>query len=467
VITARNYQHLVSHLRGISDRALSSHLALYQQAVDRLNAIESAYPMVEWKPADAPTGDDATETTILTTPVSRLDLQPIGTLAECLETVSMDLTLKNIGFRPLWYLGVSDDDFWTADRAISVNIPWCFANPFLWRLANRGQRTAYTPDEMLRTLRHEAGHALCYAFEVWRDPEFREVFGDSRQPYREDFVPAEGSRDFVEYLIGVRAHYAQKHPDEDFAETFACWLAPVTDWRQQYADWPGALRKLQYIDNSAAAGRFSGGPPNTYAGRQEPYRLETRTVAEALGVGATPRMVWPTGWSEHAELLKAEPVAYNEVVLHEALFGAMGRNLGPAPENPTPGPSLAALAVQNWGSIESYLLDLRLCCAACGDGWALTVWDRRRLQLRNACVMPAQPLPVDCPVLVALDMNPHAYALDYGGSRHLGAASQLENLSWQVVETRCPSAGLAIGEPELAGADCSGDSTAWPVPASS
>ena len=441
MIIARNYHHLVGHVVGISDRSLSQHLALYQQAVDRLNAIEAAYPMVEWKPPDAPPDGDVTEQTLLTTPVYRLDLRPMGTLDECLQTVSDNLAAKSITFRPSWYLGVAGDDFWTTDRAVSVNIPWCFANPMLWRLANRGQRTSYTPEEMLRTLRHEAGHALCYAFELWRDPEWAATFGDSRQAYHDDFKYVEGSRDFVEYLIGVRAHYAQKHPDEDFAETFACWLDPGTNWRQQYADWPGALKKLQFVDDGWA--RFTGNPPNTYAGRCEPYTLETRTVADALGVGAPPRLVWPTGWSEHAELLKAEPAAYNEVLLHEALFGAMGRGInGPTTGEDAPGPSLTALAQANWGSVESYLLDLRLCAAACGDGWALTTWDRRRLQLRNACVMPGQPLPVDCPVLVALDMNSHAYALDYGGSRHLGAAAQLENLNWLVVEAKIAIAGI-------------------------
>ena len=124
-------------------------------------------------------------------------------------------------------------------------------------------------------------------------------------------------------------------------------------------------------------------------------------------------------------------------MLHEALFDAMGRGLtGPTTGEAVPGPSLTALAVASWGSVESYLLDLRLCAAACGDGWALTTWDRRRLQLRNACVLPGQPLPVDCPVLVAIDLNPHAYALDYGGSRHLGAAAQMENLNWLEVERR-------------------------------
>ena len=41
--------------------------------------------------------------------------------------------------------------------------------------------------------------------------------------------------------------YAQSHPDEDFAETFAVWLNPRSDWRRRYHDWP-ALKKLEYMD---------------------------------------------------------------------------------------------------------------------------------------------------------------------------------------------------------------------------
>ena len=44
-----------------------------------------------------------------------------------------------------------------------------------------------------------------------------------------------------------RLWYAQSHPDEDFAETFAVWLRPRSDWRRRYAGWP-ALKKLEYVD---------------------------------------------------------------------------------------------------------------------------------------------------------------------------------------------------------------------------
>ena len=430
-----SFAHLRGNLRGISDRSLSAHLELYRQAVDRLNAIEAAYPVVEWRAANAPASDATTEA-LLRTPVAKLDLRPVGVLAECLQTVASDLAARGISFQPAWYLGTNGDDFWTADRAISINIPFCYSNPTLWRIANRSARAAYTPEEMLKTLRHEAGHALCYAFELWREAGWQEVFGDSRAPYREDFTPTEGSRDFVEYLVGVRAHYAQKHPDEDWAETFACWLDPASNWREQYSEWPAALRKLEYVEACWAARKFAGPPVNTYLGRREPYQLETHTVAAALGIGtaAAPLMA-PTGWSEHAELLRQEPAAYNAVVLHEALFSQLGRFAGPTPDAP-PSERLLAEVARNWGSWDSYLLDLRLCCAASNEGWALTVWDERRGRMRNAMIDGNGAVPVGCRVLLAIDTWTHAYALDFGISKYLGIAAQFENICWPEVESR-------------------------------
>jgi hypothetical protein len=48
-------------------------------------------------------------------------------------------------------------------------------------------------------------------------------------------------------VFNLDAWYAQAHPAEDFAETFAVWLKPGTRWRRQYEDW-GAMRKLEYVD---------------------------------------------------------------------------------------------------------------------------------------------------------------------------------------------------------------------------
>ena len=62
--------------------------------------------------------------------------------------------------------------------------------------------------------------------------------------YPEFYTPKPYSKSFVLHLD---SWYAQSHPDEDFAETFAVWLNPQSDWRARYAGWP-ALKKLEYMD---------------------------------------------------------------------------------------------------------------------------------------------------------------------------------------------------------------------------
>lgn len=49
------------------------------------------------------------------------------------------------------------------------------------------------------------------------------------------------------YVQHLRLYYAQSHPDEDFAETFAVWFQPRALWRKRYFGWP-ALKKIEYAD---------------------------------------------------------------------------------------------------------------------------------------------------------------------------------------------------------------------------
>jgi hypothetical protein len=96
----------------------------------------------------------------------------------------------------------------------------------------------------MRFLRHEAGHAFNYAFRLHDRIDWRAMFGAFGAPYRDRYRADPLSRDYVRHIL---AWYAQKHPDEDFAETFAVWLTPELNWRQTYAGWP-ALRKLEYVE---------------------------------------------------------------------------------------------------------------------------------------------------------------------------------------------------------------------------
>jgi hypothetical protein len=97
----------------------------------------------------------------------------------------------------------------------------------------------------MRILRHEAGHAVDNAFRLRLRRQRREVFGSPKDPYPEAYTPKPYSKSFVLHLD---AWYAQSHPDEDFAETFAVWLTPNSEWRPRYAGWP-AVKKLEYMDS--------------------------------------------------------------------------------------------------------------------------------------------------------------------------------------------------------------------------
>ena len=100
------------------------------------------------------------------------------------------------------------------------------------------------PESCLRILRHEVGHAIDNAYDIRRRPTRRRLFGLPATTYPEYYTPKPYSKSFVLHLD---SWYAQSHPDEDFAETFAVWLNPQSDWRPRYADWP-ALKKLEYMD---------------------------------------------------------------------------------------------------------------------------------------------------------------------------------------------------------------------------
>src|SRR4051812_44501914 len=222
---------------------------------------------------------------LLATRICDLSLRPDGTLAECVEQVMGELRAKGITFVPQYYLG--DDDFWTADRAVSVNVPWYLANPTLWRLVN-DHLFEYTREEVLMYLRHEAGHALNYAFELWRRRDWTQTFGDFRRPYRDVYNPQPWSRDYVRYLHRAGMyHYAQKHPDEDWAETFAVWLEGGP-WRRRHRNWQVALAKLEYVDRVVGIERACrGNPPNVRLGTRVPYTEIKETVAEYFDIGDT------------------------------------------------------------------------------------------------------------------------------------------------------------------------------------
>lgn len=241
--------------------------------------------------------------------MASLDLKISGRVQRCIADVLAELRECEITFEPNFFLG--DNDFWTSDRAISINVPWFLADKRTWEIADRNEDLEYSPEDAERCLRHEIGHALNYAFELWKRPDWTAVFGDFEAPYADDFTPApEKAGDFVEYLTDVPQHYAQKHPDEAWAEAFAFWLDPRTDSGKLDG---AALDKFNYVDQVASP-ILRGEPPVTRLGRPIPYTRIRGTVGQVLDAVDEDEET-KREWVEMIAFLKMEGVLplFNEI----------------------------------------------------------------------------------------------------------------------------------------------------------
>jgi hypothetical protein len=169
------------------------------------------------------------------------------------------------------------EEWFTPDEVAGFAIPFYLAHPRLSRLERKQMLVVEggTEKDCLRIMRHEAGHVIDNAFHLHARPRYRELFGPFARPYPNWYKPEPNSRNHVLHLP---AWYAQSHPAEDFAETFAVWLAPGSRWKRQYAGWP-ALRKLEYIDElmKTLAGRS---PANRSRRRVDPLNRIEITLRE-------------------------------------------------------------------------------------------------------------------------------------------------------------------------------------------
>ena len=183
---------------------------------------------------------------ILSKPIKELGLTLEGSpLERSIQKLYRELERKSIRkFRPLCYL---TDEWGCPSGEPVIGIPFYLANPKLARL-EKEMNDLEDEREIMMYLRHEAGHAFNYAYRLYQTPEWRELFGPFRRPYRESYRPVPFSKRYVRHIDGW---YAQKHPDEDFAETFAVWLTPRSNWRKKYRGWSGAIAKLRYVNRMA------------------------------------------------------------------------------------------------------------------------------------------------------------------------------------------------------------------------
>ncbi len=197
---------------------------------------------------------------------------PDSWVAGCVETVLAELADRGLSFRPHVWLS---NEWFSPEGVPGIAIPFYLAHPRLARLEKRHMLEVEggTREECLRILRHECGHALQHAYELHRRRRWQAVFGRSSQDYPAAYRFNPQSRDFVQHL---RLYYAQSHPDEDFAETFAVWLGSRAGWRRRYAGWP-ALAKLQYMDRLMAE-LAEQRPTVTRRARVDPLHRQTKTL---------------------------------------------------------------------------------------------------------------------------------------------------------------------------------------------
>ena len=183
------------------------------------------------------------ESNLFGAPIRDLGLKIAGTRLEpVIDEFRAELSACGIKVAPRFHLST---EWGVPFGTVVIGIPFYLAHPDLTALHGEqvGHIEGFNRPDILRYLRHEMGHVMNYAYKLYDRETWVKLFGSITQPYREDYRPQPFSRRFVRHLPGW---YAQKHPDEDWSETFAVWMTRGRDWRADYAQLPTALAKLEY-----------------------------------------------------------------------------------------------------------------------------------------------------------------------------------------------------------------------------
>ena len=168
-------------------------------------------------------------------------------LAARIRALYGELARHRFRFKPHFWLS---DDWFCPDGVPGVAIPFYLAHPKLIKLERDMTMDVEGGDRQwcMNLLRHETAHALLNAYRLHRRKDWRKVFGNPAKKYPDTYWPRPYDKRFV---LNLPNWYAQRHPHEDWAETFAVWLRPNSDWRHRYAGWP-AIKKLEFVDQLMA-----------------------------------------------------------------------------------------------------------------------------------------------------------------------------------------------------------------------
>ena len=197
-------------------------------------------------------------------------------LEDCLHNLHEELEERSIRVRPHAWIS---SEWFSPESTPGIAFPFYLAHPRLMQLEKKKiiDVEGGTWWECMSILRHEAGHVLQHSYQLHRRRRWQQLFGPSSKRYPRYYRPNPASRNFVQHL---RLWYAQSHPDEDFAETFAVWLRPRSKWRTRYAGWP-ALEKLEYVDELMAEIAMQR-PLLTAPGARRPSGFAHRDACGAL-----------------------------------------------------------------------------------------------------------------------------------------------------------------------------------------
>ena len=261
---------------------------------------------------------------LLHTPINQLGLKIKGTVFEqAIPSVKEEMRTVGLNkLEPVFYISTG---YGCIAGSPIISLGFYDFHPLLKELNQEFRGWRYSDSEIYDLLRHEVGHAFCYSYKLYRTLEFRNLFnveGHFFNTYPDDnnYAYNPWSRSFVN---PAGDHYAQKHPDEDFAETFCVWLRPRSGWRKNYKGRPQVLRKLRYTDRIVKE-----------LGRQVPL-VETRlnwmyekvenlklTVAEFMSARPRGYEAAATGYVDRdlRELFRAQPRLTDHPAGRRALF---------------------------------------------------------------------------------------------------------------------------------------------------
>ena len=185
-----------------------------------------------------------------------------------------ELTHQGIRLRPHCWIS---EEWFSPEGVPGIAIPFYLAHPRLAKLEHRQmfEVEGGSTEWCMRILRHEAGHALETAYRLSRRRKWQKLFGKATKPYPEFYRPKPYSRS---YVLHLESWYAQSHPSEDFAETFAVWLNPNSAWQRRYQGWP-AMKKIAYVDELMR--ELAGRPPLVRSRRHvDPLHRINKTLRE-------------------------------------------------------------------------------------------------------------------------------------------------------------------------------------------